>query len=216
MINLLYIVLPEKFWVTLSYIQKKIKGGVCVGSEQQEEAKSDILTVIKRDGRVVGFDGSKIFNAMLQAYNEVYEDSDILREYIELCQDTIDFIEGMCTDVEGVTVEDIQDEVERQLMDSNYKEVARAYIVYRNKRSEERGNIIDRDVDELVCGDSEYWTSENANKDSKLVTTQRDYLAGIVSTDLARRKLLPSDVVEAHDKGLIHNHKKIVALCSNV
>ena len=129
---------------------KKIKGGVCVDSEQQEEAKSDILTVIKRDGRVVGFDGSKIFNAMLQAYNEVYEDSDILREYIELCQDTIDFIEGMCTDVEGVTVEDIQDEVERQLMDSNYKEVARAYIVYRNKRSEERGNIIDRDVDELV------------------------------------------------------------------
>ena len=104
------------------------------------------------------------------------------------------------------TVEEIQDVVERTLMKSKYKDVAKAYIVYRNNRTLARGSITDKDVMELLGNKSEYWTSENSNKDSKVVTVQRDYLAGITSTDIARRFLLPPEVCKAHDEGIIHQH----------
>lgn len=91
-------------------------------------------------------------------------------------------------------------------MKSKYKDVAKAYIVYRNNRTIARGNITDKDVIELLSNKSEYWTSENSNKNSKVVTVQRDYLAGITSTDIARRFLLPPEVCKAHDEGIIHQH----------
>ena len=85
--------------------------------------------------------------------------------------------------------------------------LAKKYITYRYTRELVRkANTTDQSIKELIDGESEYWNTENSNKNAKVVTTQRDYLAGITSTDIARRFLLPEDVVKAHDEGIIHFH----------
>ena len=162
--------------------------------------------VLKRDGRIVIFDSGKVFNAMLSAYSSLHDTID--REYVDVCNDAINAIidEYDSMDDRILSVEDIQDIVEETLLDSKYNDIAKAYILYRDKRSQERGNLIDRELQELLSGDSEYWNTENSNKDVKLNTTLRDYIAGIVSTDIGKRKLLPKEVVDAHNKGLIHQH----------
>lgn len=86
------------------------------------------------------------------------------------------------------------------------KDVARAYINYRHERDLARKNTIDDTLSEMLKNQNDYWTRENSNKNSKVLTTQRDYMAGIVSTDYSRRYLLPKEVVEAHDRGAIHIH----------
>lgn len=103
-------------------------------------------------------------------------------------------------------VEEIQDLVEDKLIEYQCKEVAKAYIRYRDRRSQARGNTTDSTVIELLQGANEYWSTENSNKDADIVTVQRDYLAGIVSTDISRRKILPKEICEAHDQGIIHEH----------
>lgn len=103
-------------------------------------------------------------------------------------------------------IEDIQDLVEKGLMSLKKKQVAKAYILYRDKRNAARGNLTDKTFLEFLSGQSDYWNNENSNKDAKVVTTQRDYIAGIASTDIARRFLLPKSVCEAHDAGIIHQH----------
>lgn len=162
--------------------------------------------VLKRDGRLVVFDSGKVFNAMLSAYSSLHDSID--SEYINVCNDAINTIldEYDVLDDAVLGVEDIQDIVENTLLDSKYNDVAKAYILYRDKRNQERGNLIDVELEELLSGDSEYWNTENSNKDVKLNTTLRDYIAGIVSTDIGKRKLLPKDVVDAHNRGLIHIH----------
>ena len=162
--------------------------------------------VLKRDGRVVVFDSGKVFNAMLSAYSSLHDSID--SEYINVCNDAINTVldEYDALDDRILGVEDIQDIVENTLLDSKYNDVAKAYILYRDKRSQERGNLIDSELQELLSGDSEYWNTENSNKDVKLNTTLRDYIAGIVSTDIGKRKLLPKDVVDAHNSGMIQIH----------
>lgn len=162
--------------------------------------------VLKRDGRVVVFDSGKVFNAMLSAYSSLHDSID--SEYINVCNDAINTIldEYDAIDDRILGVEDIQDIVENTLLDSKYNDVAKAYILYRDKRNQERGNLIDSELQELLSGDSEYWNTENSNKDVKLNTTLRDYIAGIVSTDIGKRKLLPKDVVDAHSSGMIQIH----------
>lgn len=162
--------------------------------------------VLKRDGRVVVFDSGKVFNAMLSAYSSLHDSID--SEYINVCNDAINTILDEYDALEDriLGVEDIQDIVENTLLDSKYNDVAKAYILYRDKRNQERGNLIDSELQELLSGGSEYWNTENSNKDVKLNTTLRDYIAGIVSTDIGKRKLLPKDVVDAHNRGLIHIH----------
>ena len=91
-------------------------------------------------------------------------------------------------------------------MATKRKDVARAYITYREERNAARENTIDKTVIEIVEGTNDYWAHENSNKNAELATTQRDYIAGAVSTDESERRLLPSEVVEAHKKGLIHFH----------
>ena len=104
-------------------------------------------------------------------------------------------------------MEEVQDIVEDKLMASNRKDVARCYIRYRYLRGLVReSNTTDKTIFELLNGTNEYWNSENANKNAKVVTVQRDYIAGITSTDITRRFLLPKDIVEAHDAGIIHFH----------
>ncbi len=163
--------------------------------------------VLKRDGRVVVFDSGKVFNAMLSAYSSLHDSID--SEYINVCNDAINTIldeYDALDDNRILGVEDIQDIVENTLLDSKYNDVAKAYILYRDKRNQERGNLIDSEIQELLSGDSEYWNTENSNKDVKLNTTLRDYIAGIVSTDIGKRKLLPKDVVDAHNSGMIQIH----------
>ena len=110
------------------------------------------------------------------------------------------------TSEQYLDIESIQDLVENGLMSTKRKDVARAYITYREERNRLRTNPLDKTIEEIVNGKNEYWNTENSNKDAKIVTTQRDYLAGALSTDIVRRKLLPKDIVDAHDAGIIHFH----------
>lgn len=163
--------------------------------------------VIKRDGRKVSYDVERIITAIVKAFKETHKDFIENRiQYEKDINHIVFYVEENLKKKKIYTVEEIQDVVERTLMKSKYKDVAKAYIVYRNNRTLARGSITDKDVMELLGNKSEYWTSENSNKDSKVVTVQRDYLAGITSTDIARRFLLPPEVCKAHDEGIIHQH----------
>lgn len=163
--------------------------------------------VIKRDGRKVSYDVERIITAIIKAFKETRKDFIENRiQYEKDINHIVFYVEENLKKKKIYTVEEIQDVVERTLMKSKYKDVAKAYIVYRNNRTLARGSITDKDVMELLGNKSEYWTSENSNKDSKVVTVQRDYLAGITSTDIARRFLLPPEVCKAHDEGIIHQH----------
>ena len=160
--------------------------------------------VIKRDGTKVKFERAKIGKAILKAYNEVYSDTlDINAELAsDICCDVCRKLEAMAE----ISVEDIQDIVETTLMDYD-RNVAKAYITYRYKRSLVRqSNTTDKSILELIDGVNDYWNNENSNKNATLATTQRDYLAGITSTDISQRFLLPLDVVKAHKQGIIHFH----------
>lgn len=162
------------------------------------------MNVLKRDGRIVQFNKEKIINAILKAFLAV--DGEITNYASIKAQNIADYIASISTSKDELSVEEIQDYVERGLMSLKRKDVAKAYILYRKQRDNARQNTIDKTIDEIVNNSNEYWMTENSNKDAQLVTTQRDYVAGAVSTDIARRRILPQDVVEAHDTGLIHVH----------
>ena len=162
------------------------------------------MNVLKRDGRIVQFNKEKIINAILKAFLAV--DGEITDYASIKAQNITDYIASISTSKDELSVEEIQDYVERGLMSLKRKDVAKAYILYRKQRDNARQNTIDKTIDEIVNNSNEYWMTENSNKDAQLVTTQRDYVAGAVSTDIARRRILPQDVVEAHDAGLIHVH----------
>lgn len=164
------------------------------------------MKVKKRDGTVVDFDKEKIYNAVLKAFNEVKPNcdeqngSDAKKVEISVVADINE------NKKDKISVEEIQDIVENNLMDYD-KNVAKAYITYRYSRKLVReSNTTDKSILELIEGTNDYWNNENSNKNAKLVTTQRDYLAGITSTDITKRFLLPKDVVEAHEKGILHFH----------
>ena len=160
------------------------------------------MLVEKRNGKTEQFDKTKIIRAVNKAFIEV--DGELSAFSLHKCEEIANYIESLNKDF---TVEEIQDIVEDKLMASNRKDVARSYVRYRYKRELVReGNTTDKSIFELLNGISDYWNSENANKNAKTVTTQRDYLAGITSTDITRRFLLAKDIVEAHDAGIIHFH----------
>lgn len=162
----------------------------------------DDVFVNKRDGRVAVFDKTKIINAIEKAFISV--DGEANQQCKEIARKIANDIEAHA--VSGVSVENIQDLVEKGLMKSNRKDVAKAYIIYRHERDNARKNTIDEVVEEIVGGVSDYWKNENSNKDFNLVTTQRDYIAGAVSTDICKRRIFPKDVVQAHEEGIIHIH----------
>ena len=141
--------------------------------------------------------------AITKAFIEVYPD-DLTAEMQEFAHKVAEEVMSKNSDM---TVEEIQDLVVRRLMASKYKEVAKAYVEYRYLHELIRqSNTTDKTIKELIDGDNEYWNTENSNKNPRVVTTQRDYIAGVTSTDIARRLLLPKDVVAAHDEGIIHFH----------
>ena len=163
-----------------------------------------VRTVTKRNGEKVEYDLSKIKNAIEKAFSELHEtfNDDLVLEQINTCIE-----QRFWNHDKEVNVEDIQNIVEDILLNQQYREEAKAYIRYRYKRTLMRkANSTDETIQELLNGESEYWNKENSNKNSKWVTTQRDYIAGITSKDIARRFIFPKDVIKAHDEGIIHIH----------
>ena len=160
------------------------------------------MKIVKRDGHIVDYDPEKIKVAIGKANNEVKGKEKASKEEIE---EIIKYIEDL--NKKRILVEDIQDIIEEKLMEFDKYQLAKKYITYRYTRALVRkANTTDKSIKELIEGENEYWNSENSNKNAQVVTTQRDYLAGITSTDITRRFLLPEDIVEAHDKGIIHFH----------
>ena len=163
--------------------------------------------VVKRDGTHVPFDKTKIRNAIKRAADEC--DALSVGSLDNLTNEVVE----RCNCAENLTVENIQDMVEETLMSEGLSEIARHYIKYRqNKDIVRASQKTDDEILSLVECRNEEANEENSNKNPTLVSTQRDYIAGIVSKDIARRRLLPEDVVKAHDAGLIHVHDMDYAL----
>ena len=158
------------------------------------------MKIVKRDGHIVDYCPEKIEIAIKKANNEVQEEDRVSDTQIK---NIIKYIESLKK--RRMLVEDIQDIIEMRLMALNKFALAKEYITYRYTRELVRkSNTTDLSIKELIDGENEYWNTENSNKNAKVVTTQRDYIAGITSTDITRRFLLPEDVVKAHDEGIIH------------
>lgn len=159
--------------------------------------------VIKRDCSEVNFDKSKISTAILKAMKN---GSGIVKP--KIADDIANEIEEECKDKDEVSISDIESMVYDKLITKKQRLTAKAYEGYRSIREfqRENENTTDSEIDELLDGESEYWNTENSNKNSKVLNTQRDYMAGIVSKDISRRFLLPPEIVQAHDEGIIHFH----------
>ncbi len=161
--------------------------------------------VIKRNGEEVGFDLSKIVNAIKAANAEVDRVHQMNEYQIQAIADTI--AQQICTMTHAVNVEDIQDMVETGIMEMRGYEVAQKYVRYRYKRELARkSNTTDNGILSLIEHINEEVKQENSNKNPVINSTQRDYMAGEVSKDLTRRMLLPEDIVQAHEEGIIHFH----------
>ena len=160
------------------------------------------MKIVKRDGHIVDYCPEKIEMAIKKANDEVAEEDKVSEIQIK---NIIKYIEGLKK--KRMLVEDIQDIIEYRLMALGKYTLAKEYITYRYTRELVRkSNTTDLSIKELIDGESEYWNTENSNKNARVVTTQRDYLAGITSTDITRRFLLTEDIVKAHDEGIIHFH----------
>ena len=160
------------------------------------------MKIVKRDGHIVDYCPEKIEMAIKKANDEVAEEDRVSEIQI---RNIVKYIEGLKK--KRMLVEDIQDIIEYRLMALGKYALAKEYITYRYTRELVRkSNTTDLSIKELIDGESEYWNTENSNKNARIVTTQRDYLAGITSTDITRRFLLTEDIVKAHDEGIIHFH----------
>ena len=161
--------------------------------------------VIKRNGEEVGFDLGKIENA-IRAANEEVDNIYKLNEF--QVRAIADDIAGQVKkSTHAIHVEDIQDMVETGIMGMRGYEVAQKYVRYRYKRELARkSNTTDNGILALIDNINEEVNQENSNKNPVINSTQRDYMAGEVSKDLSRRVLLPEEVVEAHEQGIIHFH----------
>ena len=160
------------------------------------------MKIVKRDGHIVDYCPEKIELAIKKANEEVAEEDRVSDIQI---RNIVKYVERLKK--KRMLVEDIQDIIEYRLMALGKYALAKEYITYRYTRELVRkSNTTDLSIKELIDGESEYWNTENSNKNAKIVTTQRDYLAGITSTDITRRFLLTEDIVKAHDEGIIHFH----------
>jgi ribonucleoside-triphosphate reductase len=163
------------------------------------------MKIIKRSGKEVAFDVSKISAAIEKANNEVTEEKRLTHGQII---DIATGVEKLCaTLTRAASVEEIQDMVEDGLMRAGKFDVARKYITYRYKHALVRkSNTTDEQIMSLIECSNEEVKQENSNKNPTVNSVQRDYMAGEVSKDITRRFLLPEDVVKAHEEGLIHFH----------
>ena len=162
------------------------------------------MRIIKRDGSEETFNSKKIVNAITKA-NAATDSSNISDEKIS---EIAEYVEFKCNRLNrAVSVEEIQDMVENQIMAAGAFEVARNYVRYRYKRSlERRESESDIKIMSLIECNNEEAKQENSNKNPAINSVQRDYMAGEVSRDLTKRKLLPPEIVDAHERGIIHFH----------
>ena len=163
------------------------------------------MRIIKRNSSEAEFDRNKIANAIRKA-NFASDPSERVPE--EAIQAMTDAVTAACAALgRAPGVEEVQDMVERQLMSHGAYEVAKRYITYRYTRALVRqSNTTDKKILSLIECTNEEAKQENANKNPVINSTQRDYMAGEVSKDISERLLLPSDIVEAHNEGIIHFH----------
>lgn len=174
--------------------------------------------VRKRDGRIVEFDKEKIRTAILKAMKN---GSGIIKENI--ADNIADRLEEEYQNSNtAITINEIEQRIFEELIARKQKLTAKSYEGYRAIREFQRNtkNSIDTQIQEMLGNESEYWSKENSNKNPQLVTTQRDYMAGIVSTDMTRRYLVSPEIVQGHDEGLLHFHdadyfgQKAITNCS--
>ena len=163
------------------------------------------MKIIKRNGSEVEFDVQKIVNAIKAANAEAPADEQLSDREVKFASYNV---QDECADAgHTVTVEEVQDLVEDQLMALDRFTVARKYIIYRYVQNQKRQkNTTDDKILSLIEANNEEVKQENSNKNPTVVSVQRDYMAGEVSKDLAMRELLPEDVVKAHEEGIIHFH----------
>ena len=163
------------------------------------------MKIIKRNGSEVEFDVQKIVNAIKAANAEAPADEQRSDREVKFASYNV---QDECADAgHTVTVEEVQDLVEDQLMALDRFTVARKYIIYRYVQNQKRQkNTTDDKILSLIEANNEEVKQENSNKNPTVVSVQRDYMAGEVSKDLAMRELLPEDVVKAHEEGIIHFH----------
>ena len=163
------------------------------------------MKIIKRNGSEAAFDITKIIVAVSKANKEIDERQRLTNEQIRTIAANV---EGACVAMgRAASVEEIQDLVEKQIMGQGAFDVAKEYICYRYTRSlARRANTTDNQILSLIECNNEEAKQENANKNPTVNSVQRDYMAGEVSKDIARRILLPREIVEAHEQGIIHFH----------
>ena len=163
------------------------------------------MKIIKRNGSEAVFDITKIIVAVSKANKEIDERQRLTNEQIRTIAANV---EGACVAMgRAASVEEIQDLVEKQIMGQGAFDVAKEYICYRYTRSlARRANTTDNQILSLIECNNEEVKQENANKNPTVNSVQRDYMAGEVSKDITRRILLPREIVEAHEQGIIHFH----------
>ena len=163
------------------------------------------MKIIKRNGSEAVFDITKIIVAVSKANKEIDERQRLTNEQIRTIAANV---EGTCGAMgRAASVEEIQDLVEKQIMGQGAFDVAKEYICYRYTRSlARRANTTDNQILSLIECNNEEVKQENANKNPTVNSVQRDYMAGEVSKDITRRILLPREIVEAHEQGIIHFH----------
>lgn len=163
------------------------------------------MKIIKRSGMEVRFDAVKIEDAVRKANGSVEEGERLSEAQIKR---VVENVTGLCSKMtHSPNVEEIQDMVEEEIMKQQTYKLASNYITYRYKRELVRkSNSTDEQILSLLECNNEEVLQENSNKNPIVNSVQRDYMAGEVSKDITRRFLLPSDIVEAHEKGLIHFH----------
>ncbi len=160
------------------------------------------MKVVKRDGRIVDYDGMKIIMAVKKANCETAAKDQITEQKV---QEIEQHIAGLPR--KEIQVEEIQDLIEHSLVQEQKYELAKKYIIYRYKHALVRkANTTDESILSLIRNDNKELAEENSNKNTFLASTQRDYIAGEVSRDLTRRVLLPERIVKAHESGAIHFH----------
>ena len=163
------------------------------------------MKIIKRSGSEVPFDIDKIVNAIKAANNEVPQNERLTDEQVALAAHSVEWLCGRSGHT--VSVEEIQDMVEDQIMAQGRYTVARKYIIYRYVQSLKRhSNTTDDKILSLIECNNEEAKQENSNKNPTVNSVQRDYMAGEVSKDITMRLLLPPEVVRAHNEGIIHFH----------
>ena len=160
------------------------------------------MKIIKRDGRIVEYDREKIRTAIKKANNDVSEEDMASDKEID---SIIKYIESLKK--KRLLVEDVQDIIERKLVEANKYELSKAYMLYRYERELIRkANTTDESILTLIKNSNKEVMEENSNKNAVVASTQRDLIAGEVSKDLTKRILLPEKISEAHENGVLHFH----------